>query len=221
MGLRLGRARLRADDPDPLARNLCQVCEVDGVVAVRGVDHDGGAGLGVGEGVVVLEVLEARSHGSHRQAVRVEVVGAARDLQAAQVGEVGALDEARRTRGPYDSHVESSVVGNEHVSRGEADEVGKLFAPERRVHDIRRHDPVDAGVPLAERVVAERRMDEPACRVDDLPVTHLDHADRAGRGAVGVGGFEVDGGEVESHARIVSRPSDGRSRHAPRGRIGA
>ena len=162
----------------------------------------------------MVEVLEPGGHRGDRQPVGVEVVGAAGHLQTAQVGEVWTVDETGGARGRDDSHVESGVVGDEGISGGEGDQVGELFAPERGALHIRGHDAVDAGVPLTERVVSQRGVDEPVGRVDDFTAPHLHHADRARRSAVGVGGFEVDRGEVEAHHRIVSCAPDRVLRHA-------
>ena len=81
----------------PIAPNATRVMcasrvEVVGLVPLRRVHDDRGARLGVGERVVVREVLEAGGHRRDRQAVGVEVVGLAGDLQAAEVAEVGHVE---------------------------------------------------------------------------------------------------------------------------------
>ena len=90
-------------------------------------------------------------------------------------------------------------------SLGEGDEVGAAARPSRASTTSSRDDAVDAGVPLDELVVPERRADEPADAVDDLAVAHLHQADGAGAGGRAVGGLEVDGGEVEWARLILSR----------------
>ncbi len=178
--------------------------KVDRSDAVRRVDHDRGARFRIRDGVVVGEVLEPGGHRDHRQAVRVERVDLAGHLEAADVGVRGDGERGRRAGRLDDAHVEARVVGDQDVAARELDEVGKLLAPERGVHDIRCLDSVDADVPVDEVVVTDRRMDQPPDPIDDLPVAHLDEADRAGTGAGPVRGLEVDRGEIQGHAPMLS-----------------
>ena len=128
-------------------------------MALRRMDDDGGARFGVGERVVVGEVLEARRHRRDGQLVGVEVVGLARDPQAAQVAQVGRLEPARLAGGAQHPHVEPRVVGGENVAVDEVEQGIHLIAPQRRVDDVGGGDAVDARVPLEHVVEAERRAD--------------------------------------------------------------
>ena len=194
----------------PIAPNRTRVMcarplEVVGLVPLRRVHDDRRAGLGVGERVVVREVLEAGGHRRDGQPVRLEVVGLAGDLQAAERAVVGH-GEPDRLGGLGDhAHVEAGVVGDEHVVAGELAQRGEVLGPAGGIRHHLRRDAVDAHVPLREVVVRERRPDVPVHAVDDAPVAHLHQPDRAGRGARGVGGLEVDRGEVHWHASIVAR----------------
>jgi hypothetical protein len=189
-------------------RCRCKRLEILDVMAVRSVNDDRRARLGVGEGIVVGEVLEACRHRRDRQAVRVEVVGLTRNLEAAQVAESRSLDERSGTRARDDSHVEASVVGDKVVAVGELDEVGQLLAPQQGIDDVNGHDAVDAGVPFREGIVPERRLDQPSCLVYNAAVPYLDEAHRTRARTRGVSGFEVNRGEIQWHALIVSRASD-------------
>ena len=87
-----------ADRAELAVRCSDEAGDVGGVVALRRVDHDRGAGLRIRERVVVIEVFESGGHRGDRQAVRVEAVGLARDLQAARVLERRGVDEGRLAR---------------------------------------------------------------------------------------------------------------------------
>lgn len=203
------------DSSHGLARDGGQTSNICSIVALRRVHDDGGARFGISEGIVVIEVFEACRHRRHRQSVGVEIIGATGHEKATHVAEVWAVHETCGARGRDDTHIESSVVSNEGVARGEGDQIRKLLAPKRRIVDIRSHDAVNTRVPFVERVVADRRMNEPPGLLDDFAVAHFDHADRARGGAIGVGCFEIDGGEVEAHNRIVPLTPDVSLRHAP------
>src|SRR5690606_36984144 len=123
------------------------------------------------------------------------------------VAEAGAFDATRGARGADDAHVEAGVVGDEGVAVGEREEDVDLIDPEGGGFDHGGGDAVDSDVPVAERVKPEWRADEPVRFGDDFAVAHLDESDSAGARTVRVGGFEVDGGEVEAHAfdRLTGR----------------
>ena len=94
--------------------------------------------------------------GDRRQAVRLEVVELARDLQAAHVpvGRVGVT--GRLARATQHHHVEARVVRDQHVGSGEGDEIVELLAPGLRADDVFRPEAVDARVQLEEPVMARR-----------------------------------------------------------------
>ena len=73
----------------------------------------------------------------------------------------------------YHAEVEAGVVRHEHVTVREGDKVGQLLRPAERIRHLLGVDAVDADVPLVERVVAQRRSDEPADLVHDDTVAHL------------------------------------------------
>ena len=105
----------RADRAELHPGDVREALDVVGLVPLRRVHDDRGARLGVGERVVVREVLEAGRHRRDREAVGLEVVGLAGDLQAAERAEVGHL-ESHRLGGLRDhGHVEPGVVRDEHV----------------------------------------------------------------------------------------------------------
>jgi len=93
-------------------------------VPTGGVHDDRRARLGVGESIVVFEVFEARGHRGDGELVRVEVVGLARDLQAAQIVVRGGWQVRRGARCGDHSHVETGVVGDKVIVACEGDEVG-------------------------------------------------------------------------------------------------
>ena len=87
---------------------------------------------GVGGGVVVREVGEARLGRDEGQAVGLELVDLARHLQAARVAVGRAVVAGRFARALEHGHVEARVVRHEHVVAGERREVVELLAPALR-----------------------------------------------------------------------------------------
>lgn len=169
------------------------------------VDRDVSARVSVGQGVVVREVEEADGGGYERQAIRVELVGLARELDTAdraQSWERGF----RRLAGPAEhGHVEPGVVRHEHVVADEIEQTRELRHPAGRVLHLVGGDPVDRDVDVEEAVVSRGRADEPSVRGDDFAVADSHESDRAGGCAGGVRRLEVDRGEVQCHVPSVTR----------------
>jgi hypothetical protein len=120
------------------------------------VRDDRRARLGVRERVVVLEVLETGGHRGRREPVglsRWYVLS--RDLQAAHVVVGGGGDEARRGCTESITPMSKLALWATRTSFS-AKEVKSCSCSLQKqgVDDVRRHDPVDAHVPLEERVVA-------------------------------------------------------------------
>lgn len=155
---------------------------------------------------MVSEVLETRGHRDDGEAVGVEFIGLAGELERAEVVVLGVLEGGGRAGRTDDAHVEAGVVRDEHVLAREGRQVGELLDPGRgRVHVVLA-DAVNPRVPLEEVVEAHRRADQPAGPIDDAAVADLHEPDGAGGGSVRVGGLEVDGGEVDGHAPASHAP---------------
>lgn len=174
-------------------------------MSLGGVHDDGGAGQGIRQRIVVLEVFEAGSHRRDRQLVGVQVIGLAGDQQTAGVGERGSGDQTGGAPSGDHAHIELRVVGHQRVAVGESHEVRKLLAPSEGVVDVVSDNAVDTRVPLVELVVTSWRPDQPIGRVDHHRVAHLHQTDGAGARTGRVRGLEVDRGEVDGHPSMVSR----------------
>src|SRR5690606_10632629 len=89
----------------------------------------------------------------------------------------------------------------------EGEQIGELLGPAGGAHDIRRGDPVEAGVPFEKGVVPDGRPDVPPLLVDDAPLAHRHKPDRARGRTRGDRGLEVDCGEVQRHTSMLSQAS--------------
>lgn len=164
----------------PHAQAVRERVHVCGPGSTGGIDDDLGASPSIRQRIVVRELRKARGRGGHRQTIRVEIVGLARDLEAAQRA-IWRADLAGHLGRPAQYlQIEASVVCHKHISTREGAQAVELFWPCGSGCDIRRVNAMDLDVPFLELVMSCRWADQPAGSSDDFAASDTDESDGAG-----------------------------------------
>ena len=169
------------------------------------------AGLGVGEGVVVMFQIEAARFRHCVQLVVGQLFPEVPACGTAGAAEpvAGVLHLVGLEHGFEATLVEGAVVCHEGQSGDARGDLFPHFRKGRCTFGIFSREAVHL---LAEpRVVVRHRMDEAVESVGDDAVAHDHHADAAHAAALSVGGLEINGCEVFHLVRFCAGISGGKS----------
>ena len=160
-------------------------------------EGDGGAGFGVGEGVVVVEEVVAAGGGDGGKPVVREPVAeeAPRGREGVAEHIVGIVHPVHAEHGLQAAFVKAAVVRHQGQPFDQGLDPGPYIREHGRVLRVFGAKPMD--LPAEPHIVFGFGVDEAVERVHDLSAADDDHADAAHAGGAFVGGFEVDGGEVQ------------------------
>ena len=160
-------------------------------------EGDGGAGFGVGEGVVVVEEVVAAGGGDGGEPVVREPVAeeAPRGREGVAEHIVGIVHPVHAEDGLQAAFVKTAVVRHQRQPFDQGLDPGPYIREHGRVLRVFGAKPMD--LPAEPHIVFGFGVDEAVERVHDLSAADDDHADAAHAGGAVVGGFEVDGGEVK------------------------
>ena len=177
-------------------RIACVRNDVRAIAFLQYFHGNPGAGLGIGEGVVVMFQIEAAGFGHGMQLVVGQLVAEVPPRGPAGAAEpvAGILHLVGLENGFEATLVEGAVVRHKGQS---GDARGDLFPHFREGGGVVGVFGPQAVHFLAEpRVVVRHGVDEAVEGVGDEAVAHHHHADAAHAAALSVGGLEINGCEV-------------------------
>lgn len=180
--------------------------------STRGIDDDRRGSLGVGNGIVVLQVREPGCFSRDRKPVPRQVVDVSRDAEAAQMPQHRQLRRdlvlRRDARRRDHAEVEPRVVRDDRVVADEFDERFELLRPRARAGNAFFRDAVQLHIERLKVVVPGGRMNEPARPFYDSAVANPHEPHPARRRGGAVRGLEIDRGEINGHRTMVAPTTD-------------
>ena len=168
--------------------------------ATEQLQRDGGAGLGVGQGVVVVLEDIAALQGDGLQPVVGQLPAKVPSRGAAGAGErvAGIVEAVMLMRRPQAGLVERAVVRDQRQPGDPGCQLPPDVGEGGRIGGVGGAESVDLRV--EGQVEVRRGADESVERLDDRAAPDNDDPDTADARAPLVGGLEIDGGKIEDRS---------------------
>ncbi len=179
---------------------LQQLGQALGSVPVGSVQNYSGAGIAICQSIVMIKFLVANRIRHRVQAVRLQVVGFARNSQRAGVAEHRQFNTDVRSRGTEHSHIKRCIVGDQGIGANKAKHQRKGFCGSGSSIDITWPNSVHLYIPRVKPIVWAWRLNQKSQGVGNFAIPNPHQPNRARASRRAIGGLKVDCGEVNGHA---------------------